>query len=215
MKRAVPVLRLLQQVVPGQSSAAEASVASTRCLSTYTFSGLTDAPPPAGSGAIKLNVKTDDKGVNVDVRAGRSSAKATYPPASIRKLQAEPLTLVDTARVSVLHSSFVEAIVRLLNERYALLAQWPDFTKMYGKDYYHRAHPDDVRKFYSLVDEFHRMYDVVTEFASISKLADELIPSYRARRMNVLGPAVGPTVANGVVTQYLLSRAAAPGAGAK
>lgn len=46
---------------------------------------LTDAPPPAGSGAIKLNVKTDDKGVNVDVRAGRSSAKATYPPASIRK----------------------------------------------------------------------------------------------------------------------------------
>lgn len=30
---------------------------------------------------------------------------------------------------------------------------------------------------------------------------------YRKRHMNVLGPAVGPTVANGIVTQYLLAQA--------
>lgn len=52
-------------------------------------------------------------------------------------------------------------------------------------------------------------------FTNLCSLWLSMMQSYRARRMNVLGPAVGPTVANGVVTQYLLSRAAAPGAGAK
>lgn len=47
----------------------------------------------------------------------------------------------------------------------------------YGKDYYYRAHPEDLRKFYGMVDEFHRMWDVVTEFDSLSSLASQLLPS--------------------------------------
>jgi hypothetical protein len=33
-----------------------------------------------------------------------------------------------------------------------------------------------VRKFYALVDEFHRMWDVVTEFDSLSNLASQMVP---------------------------------------
>jgi hypothetical protein len=33
-----------------------------------------------------------------------------------------------------------------------------------------------VRKFYKLVDEFHRMWDVVTEFDSLSNLATQMVP---------------------------------------
>jgi hypothetical protein len=33
-----------------------------------------------------------------------------------------------------------------------------------------------VRKFYKLVDEFHRMWDVVTEFDSLSHLATQMVP---------------------------------------
>jgi hypothetical protein len=39
-----------------------------------------------------------------------------------------------------------------------------------------RSHPEEVRKFYKLVDEFHRMWDVVTEFDSLSNLATQMVP---------------------------------------
>lgn len=56
-----------------------------------------------------------------------------------RRLQANPITLYEASRVSVLHASFMEYLLRLANERYNLLAQWPDFTTMMGKDYYYRS----------------------------------------------------------------------------
>ncbi len=40
--------------------------------------------------------------------------------------------LKDAARVSVLHSSALDYLVKLANERYAVLAQWPDFTAAVG-----------------------------------------------------------------------------------
>lgn len=46
----------------------------------------------------------------------------------------------------------------------------------YGKDFYYRAHPDDLKQFYAAVDEFHRIYDVVTEFESLNGLASEVLP---------------------------------------
>ncbi|KIY98032.1 F1F0 ATP synthase associated 19.5kDa protein [Monoraphidium neglectum] len=122
------------------------------------------------------------------------------------KLQASPLTLYDTPRVSVLHASFLEHLLRLAHERYSLLSQWPDFSSALAKDVYYRAHPEDLRKLYSLVDEWHTMFDAVTEFDSLSNLASQLVPGYRKRHMNVLGPAVGPTTANGVVTAFLLGQ---------
>jgi hypothetical protein len=33
----------------------------------------------------------------------------------------------------------MEYLLRLANERYNLLAQWPDFSTMFGKDYYYRC----------------------------------------------------------------------------
>lgn len=33
-----------------------------------------------------------------------------------------------------------------------------------------------MRKFYKLVDDFHRMWDVVTEFDSLSNLATQMVP---------------------------------------
>lgn len=208
MRRAVPSLRLLQQAVTGSSSVLESSAyQTTRALSSHTFSGIADAPPAAGSSAIQLKVSSDGKTVSVEVKAGSASAKASYAANNIKKLQASPITLYEASRVSVLHASFMEHLLRLAHERYSLLAQWPDFTTMMGKDYYYRSHPEEVRKFYALVDEFHRMWDVVTEFDSLSHLATQMVPMYRRRRMNVLGPAVSPTVANGVVTQFLLAKA--------
>jgi len=41
--------------------------------------------------------------------------------------------------VSVLHASFMEHLLSLANERYNILAQWPDFSTMFGKDYYYRC----------------------------------------------------------------------------
>eukprot|EP00955_Chlamydomonas_euryale_P109846 365961-Chlamydomonas_euryale.AAC.4 len=46
----------------------------------------------------------------------------------------------------------------------------------YGKDIYYRAHPEDLKRFYAAVDEFHRIYDVVTEFESLNTLASDLMP---------------------------------------
>ena len=51
---------------------------------------------------------------------------------------ADALTLHDTPRVSVLHASLMQYLLRLAHERYQILAAWPDFTQMYGKDFYYR-----------------------------------------------------------------------------
>lgn len=71
---------------------------------------------------------------------------ALYPPnthahttSNTRRLQASPLTLYAAPRVSVLHASFMEHLLALAHERYAILAQWPDFSTMFGKDYYYRC----------------------------------------------------------------------------
>ena len=76
----------------------------------------------------------------------------------------------------MLHASLTAHLLRLSHDRYSVLSQWPDFTSMYGKDVYYRSHPDDVRKFYAQVDEFHRAWDVVTEFDALGHLATQLVP---------------------------------------
>lgn len=189
------------------SSSSFGSFGSSRGVATYTFATPADAPPPAGSSAISVSAKADGAAVNVEVRAGRASARASYSPAAGRKAAAAPLALHDTPRVSVLHASLMEHLLRLAHERYSLLAQWPDFASAFSKDAYYRAHPDDLRKLYALADEWHAMFDSVTEFESLSHLATQMVPGYRRRRMNVLGPAVGPTTANGVVAAFLLAQA--------
>ncbi|KAF5832446.1 hypothetical protein DUNSADRAFT_11646 [Dunaliella salina] len=104
-------------------------------------------------------------------------------------------------------SSFVDYLLRLAAERYQVLAQWPDFSTAYGKDFYYRAHPEDLKKFYAAVDEFHAAYDTLTEFESLSGVAAQMLPGYQKRRQNVMGPTVGPTSANAAVTQFLLAHA--------
>ena len=59
---------------------------------------------------------------------GSASAKAKYDVAALRKLAASPITLHEVPRVSVLHSSVLDYLVKLANERYNILASWPDFT---------------------------------------------------------------------------------------
>ena len=49
-------------------------------------------------------------------------------------------------------------------------------SPQFGKDFYYRAHPEDLKKFYAAVDEFHRIYDVVTEFESLNGLASDVMP---------------------------------------
>jgi hypothetical protein len=58
--------------------------------------------------------------------------------ATARSLAGSPLVLYDAARISVAHSSFMEYLLRLSHERYSLLAQWPDFSSMFAKEYYYR-----------------------------------------------------------------------------
>jgi hypothetical protein len=55
------------------------------------------------------------------------------------RLQASPLTLYAAPRVSVLHASFMEFLLATAHERYALLSSWPDFSTMFGQDYYYRC----------------------------------------------------------------------------
>ncbi|MEW5305733.1 MAG: hypothetical protein WDW36_008252 [Sanguina aurantia] len=173
---------------------------------------LQDAPLSASS-AINLSVKVKEgkagkKDVEVSVSAaGGAPVKAKYSSSDLRKLSNKEIALADVARISVAHSSFTDFLMKLSHERYSVLAQWPDFTKAYGKDFYYRAHPADLQEFYAAVDDFHRYYDVVTEFDSLSGVASELMPAYRKRRMNVVHPAVGPALSNGVVTQFLLAHA--------
>jgi hypothetical protein len=84
---------------------------------------LQDAPPASGSQLVTLAIKAGGKGkksagrVEVSASAGRASARAEYDAADVRKLQANPLVLADVARISVLHSSLMEQLVRLSHER--------------------------------------------------------------------------------------------------
>jgi hypothetical protein len=79
-------LTLLHCCCAGSSCVLEASAYQTaRALSSYTFSGLADAPPAAGSSNIQVKVSGDAKAVTVDVKAGKASAKASYAPNSIKK----------------------------------------------------------------------------------------------------------------------------------
>ncbi|KAJ9517551.1 hypothetical protein QJQ45_024963, partial [Haematococcus lacustris] len=221
-----------------------AAVRNYNTLGQFSFSRSAysqDAPTSSLSGAIKVAVNAKAKGVDVSVAAGSTSVRASYDAGSLRSLAAKSITLKDVARVSVLHSSIVDYLLQLTAERYAVLAQWPDFTTavggwassqrmrmmqppggpmpcvdkagwvwvhvQYGRDVYHRAHPEDLKAFYAAVDKFHTAYDALTEFDSLSGLAAELLPGYKKRHQNVLGPAVGPTTANAAVTQFLLAHA--------
>jgi hypothetical protein len=56
-----------------------------RALSSYTGSSIADAPAAAGSSSISLKVSGDGNNVAVDVKAGKASAKASYPANSIRQ----------------------------------------------------------------------------------------------------------------------------------
>jgi hypothetical protein len=125
---------------------------------------------------VSVSAKSDGASVSVDVKAGRAAARATYAPAAARKAAAEPVTLYETPRVSVLHASLQDHLLRLAHERYNALAQWPDFSAAFTKDVYYRAHPEDLRKLYGLADEWHRMLDAVTEFESLGHLASQMVP---------------------------------------
>lgn len=203
-------LKVLQGLQAQQGASSNALEAAKRCFSSaqYVFSSVLDAPPPAGSSAINLQVKPGSgpkPKVEVSASVGSASVRTALETSDLKKAASSALTLYDVSRVSVLHASLMEYLLRLAHERYSILSQWPDFTKVYGKDYFYRSHPDDVRSFYALVDEFHRMWDVVTEFDSLSHLATDLVPMVRAKRLNTLGPAVGPTPANAAVTSFLLA----------
>lgn len=56
-----------------------------RSLSSYAGSSVADAPAAAGSSSISFKVSGDANNVVVDVKAGKASAKATYPGSSIRQ----------------------------------------------------------------------------------------------------------------------------------
>ncbi|KAG1663733.1 hypothetical protein FOA52_006102 [Chlamydomonas sp. UWO 241] len=198
---------LLRQLQRAGAEAADAS--STRgfgTLGNFVFSSVQDAPVSNLGSSIKVSAKASGKGVDVAVSAGSAKASAKYEVAKLRSMAAKQMTLYDVARVSVLHSSILDHLVTLSNERYNVLASWPDFTTAFGKDTYYRAHPEDVKKFYAAVDEFHRIYDVVTEFDSLNGLASEVMPAYVNKRLSTIHPAVGPATADGMVTQFLLSR---------
>jgi hypothetical protein len=63
----------------------------------------------------------------------------THARPTTNSLQASPLTLYAAPRVSVLHASFMEYLLEAAHARYNILAQWPDFSTMFGKDYYYRC----------------------------------------------------------------------------
>ena len=56
-----------------------------RGLSSYACSSVADAPPAAGSSSISFKVSGDASNVVVDVKAGKATAKASYPASSIRQ----------------------------------------------------------------------------------------------------------------------------------
>lgn len=52
----------------------------------------------------------------------------------------------------------------------------PALPLQYGSDFYYRAHPEELKKFYAAVDEFHAAYDTLTEFESLNGLAAQMVP---------------------------------------
>lgn len=60
---------------------------------------------------------------------------------------------------------------RTISHRPLIVCAIPLVAVQYGKDYYYRAHPDDLKALYAAADEFHRMWDIVTEFNSLSTLS--------------------------------------------
>lgn len=82
-----PVLLLLVCCLSvGPSSVLQGAACQTaRSLSSYTFSGFSDAPPAAGSSAISVKASTDGKAVSVDVTAGKATAKASFAANSIKQ----------------------------------------------------------------------------------------------------------------------------------
>ncbi|MEW5308311.1 MAG: hypothetical protein WDW38_000281 [Sanguina aurantia] len=152
--------------------------------------------------------------------------KAKYSSSDLRKLSNKEIALADVARLrgqagqQANHacrgaapppppppqhlrrpSSFTDFLMKLSHERYSVLAQWPDFTKAYGKDFYYRAHPADQQECCS------RHSSLTPHRFCAFHQNKSLMPAYRKRRMNVVHPAVGPALSNGVVTQFLLAHA--------
>jgi hypothetical protein len=201
MQRSTAVLALLQKA--GTASSASAGTRSFGSLGNLTFSSLQDAPTASLSGQVSLSVIA---GKTVDVTASVKgvTVKAKYAPSDLRTLQNTPIGLYDVTRTSVLHTSIVDYLMSASSERYAVLASFPDFTTMFGKDYYYRTHPEDLKKFYDAVDEYHRMYDVVTEFESLASLAGSVVPAARQLRMNTVHPMLGPSTANAAITAFLM-----------
>jgi hypothetical protein len=116
----------------------------------------------------------------------RYSVLASWPDFTkavrARALAAAPLK-------EALHASFVAtsaARAESYDAGYAEALVRPHVSVQYGKDYYYRAHPEDLRRFYALVDDFHRMWDVTTEFSSLSGLASQLLPGERRSNSSVL-----------------------------
>lgn len=71
----------------GTGSTLECAAAAVqgRSLSSYAGSSVADAPAAAGSSSIGFKVSGDANNVVVDVKAGKASAKASYPGSSIRQ----------------------------------------------------------------------------------------------------------------------------------
>jgi hypothetical protein len=71
----------------GTGSTLECAAAAVqgRSLSSYAGSSVADAPAAAGSSSISFKVSGDANNVVVDVKAGKASAKASYPGSSIRQ----------------------------------------------------------------------------------------------------------------------------------
>jgi len=180
------------------------------------FTGAGDAAvpvAPAGSSAVRVSAKAsaDGKSLSVEVKtagAAGASCRASYPPASLRRLADAPLELAETPRASVLHAGLLDALMRQAHARFAVLSQWPDFSKMLGRDdYYYRGHPRDVARLHELADGYHASYEAVADSAGLSDVAAALVPEVRRRRMGSLGPAVGPTAGNAAVARWFSGRA--------
>lgn len=82
---------------------------------------------------INTQAATTTALVYVHERAPSPHTDLSALPCCLKHPQAATTTaLVDVARVSVLHASFMDYLLRLAAERYAVLAKWPDFTSAVG-----------------------------------------------------------------------------------
>lgn len=73
----------------GVRAAEGAAAQSSRAFSNHVFTSYADAPPPAGSSVVSIKVGGDAKAVSVEVKAGKATAKATYPADSIKTCAAD------------------------------------------------------------------------------------------------------------------------------